>query len=222
MKLTNEQIEYVSEYVKSFDIKWYELQIEITDHMVTSMEEIWEKDPELTFHQVKHYAENEFGRNGFKVIEEERTHMLKKEFRKVQWKMVAEYLTFPKIVGSILLVIISFKVSFYFENPTKYVLVLFLTLYVFAIPMLYFFHKNRKIDGKRFLAIESVHPYLTSLGVPQIGVCLINPFKEEVNQYPAAVLVFCLIWTLGILFVASATFIQKQTINTIIKQYQLN
>lgn len=49
MKLTTEQIEYVSNYVKSFDIKWYELQVELTDHMVNSMEEIWEKDPELTF-----------------------------------------------------------------------------------------------------------------------------------------------------------------------------
>jgi hypothetical protein len=52
MKLTTEQIDYVFDYVASHDIKWYELQVELTDHMVTSMEEFWEKDPELTFHQV--------------------------------------------------------------------------------------------------------------------------------------------------------------------------
>jgi len=40
MKLTTEQIEYVFNYVKSFDIKWYKLQVEFTDHMATSMEEI--------------------------------------------------------------------------------------------------------------------------------------------------------------------------------------
>jgi hypothetical protein len=40
------------DYVASHDIKWYELQVELTDHMVNSMEEFW-KDPELTFHQVK-------------------------------------------------------------------------------------------------------------------------------------------------------------------------
>jgi hypothetical protein len=48
MKLTTEQIEYVSNYVNSFDIKWYELQ-ELTDHMVNSMEEILRKIPELIF-----------------------------------------------------------------------------------------------------------------------------------------------------------------------------
>jgi hypothetical protein len=78
MKLTTEQIDYVFDYVASHDIKWYELQVELTDHMVTSMEEFWEKDPELTFHQVKYYAEDKFGRNGFKAIEEERTQILKR------------------------------------------------------------------------------------------------------------------------------------------------
>jgi hypothetical protein len=42
MKLTTEQIECF-DYVASHDIKWYELQVELTDHMVTSMEEFWEK-----------------------------------------------------------------------------------------------------------------------------------------------------------------------------------
>ena len=68
MKLTTEQIEYVSNYVKSFDIKWYELQVELTDHMVNSMEEIWGKEPELTFHLVKYRAEKGFGRNYFSEV----------------------------------------------------------------------------------------------------------------------------------------------------------
>ena len=86
MKLTAEQIEYVSNYIKSFDIKWYELQVEFTDHMVNSMEEIWEKDPELTFHQVKQYAENRFGRNGFNEVEKERITILQKEYNRSQRK----------------------------------------------------------------------------------------------------------------------------------------
>jgi hypothetical protein len=45
-----------------------------------------EKDPELTFHQVKYYAEDKFGRNGFKAIEEERTQILRKEFKRAQLK----------------------------------------------------------------------------------------------------------------------------------------
>jgi hypothetical protein len=32
MKLTTEQIEYVENYIISKDIKWYELQVELTSH----------------------------------------------------------------------------------------------------------------------------------------------------------------------------------------------
>ena len=153
MKLTTEQIEYVSNYVKSFDIKWYELQVELTDHMVNSMEEIWGKEPELTFHQVKQYAEDCFGRNGFNAIEEDRTQILRKEFRNAQRKMITEYLRFPKIIGSILLGILIYQVFFYFENPSKYITGLFGLLYLFLIPILFGWFKNRKINGERFLAV---------------------------------------------------------------------
>jgi hypothetical protein len=220
MKLTNQQIQYVSNYIESKDIKWHELQLELTDHMVTSMEEFWEQNPDLSFEQVKENTFKKFTKPELKAIEKQRKLLLLNEYNKEQRKMVGTYLKFPKIMGSILLVIISFKLSFYFENPLKYLAALFAALYVFAIPMLYVFYKNRKIQGKRFLAIETVHPWLTLLGAPQ-GINFINPFKEEINQYPAVVLVFCLIWVLGILFIASATYLQKQSINTIKKQYQL-
>jgi hypothetical protein len=42
LKLTTEQIVMFLIMCLS-DIKWYELQVELTDHMVTSMEEFWEK-----------------------------------------------------------------------------------------------------------------------------------------------------------------------------------
>lgn len=47
MKLTAEQIGYVSNYIQSFDIKWYELQVELTDHFVSIMEEFGTKTPNL-------------------------------------------------------------------------------------------------------------------------------------------------------------------------------
>lgn len=221
MQLTNQQIEYISDYIESRDIKWYELQVELTDHMITSMEEFWEQNPELTFDQVKENTFKKFTKPELKAIEKERKLLLLKEYNKEQRKMVGTYLKFPKIIGCILLVVMSFKLSFYFENTSKYILVLFLSSYIFAVPMLYFYHKNRKIQGKRFLAIETVHPYLTLFGVPQLGMCSINPFKEEINQFPALVLVFCLIWALGILFIASATYLQKQSICSVKNQYQL-
>ena len=222
MKLTTEQIEYVSNYIKSFDIKWYELQVELTDHMVNSMEEIWEKDPELTFHQVKQYAENSFGRNGFKAIEEDRIQILRKEFRKAQWKMITKYLKFPKIFGSILLGFLAYQVSFYFEEPHEFIFRLNLLLLALSIPFMYSWIKNQKINGKRFLAINSQNFYVSVIIFPQCGIDFSNNFKEEIQQNHLLVIPFICFWVLGVLFSITGLHINTKIVAKIKKQYQLN
>ena len=224
MKLTQEQTLYIFDYVSSFDIKWYELQVELTDHMVSSMEEIWEKDPELTFHQVKQYAENKFtGDSSFKSIEKQRTKVLRKEYNRAQWKMIAEYLKFPKIISSILLLALTFKISLYFEEPRKFVAGLFLFLLFAATPMLYTYLKSRKIDGNRFLEIEMINPIsLIFGGFINLGISLGNVFKEELDEYPLVLFLFCCLWALAVLCLVTGIQLQNKTIKRVKKQYELN
>lgn len=222
MNLTTEQINYIENYIQSFDIKWYEIQVELTDHMISIMEEIWEQDPELTFHQVKHQAEQRFGSGYFKTIVAERKTILHKEYNRQQRKMVAEFLKFPKIIASILLGVVAYQVSFYFENPAKYVSGLFGLLFLSAVPMSYSWFKNRKMDGKRFLAVEFSVFYLGSLTFPELGLNIAINFKEELQQNHLFLLPFICFWVLGFLFCITAVHLQNNIINTIKKQYQLS
>jgi len=223
MKLTTEQIEYVENYIISKDIKWYELQVELTDHMVTSMEEFWKKDPELTFHQVKQYAEDKFvGDSSFKSIEKQRKRILQKEYRKVQWKMITEYLKFPKIFGSILLVYLAYTFSAYFVSPQKYLAVLFCSLLIICLPSLYYWWKSKEIEGKHFLTLETLNPTLLVFSsFPFMGINITTQLKEELLQHQWLVMFFCCIWVLGMLFSITAIHLQKKTIENVKKQYQL-
>jgi hypothetical protein len=221
MKLTNQQIQYVSNYIESKDIKWYELQVELTDHMVTSMEEFWAKDPDLTFHQVKYYAEDKFGRNGFKAIEEERTQILKKEYRSAQWKMIVDYLKFPKIFASLLALIISYKLSFYYDKPVKFLAVFYVFVLALYVPSIYSYFKNRKINGRRFLQIEITNPVLLGFGFINLGLNLGNLCKEWIEQHDVLRLVFCSVYVLGILFLITSKKIYEKSLANVKKQYQL-
>jgi hypothetical protein len=221
MKLTNQQIQYVSNYIESKDIKWYELQVELTDHMVTSMEEFWAKDPDLIFHQVKYYAEDKFGRNGFKAIEEERTQILKKEYRSAQWKMIVDYLKFPKIFASLLALIISYKLSFYYDKPVKFLAVFYVFVLALYVPSIYSYFKNRKINGRRFLQIEITNPVLLGFGFINLGLNLGNLCKEWIEQHDVLRLVFCSVYVLGILFLITSKKIYEKSLANVKKQYQL-
>jgi Kef-type K+ transport system membrane component KefB len=185
------------------------------------MEEIWEKDPELTFHQVKQYAESKFvGHSSFKSIEEERKRMLQKEYNRSQRKMIAEFLKFPKIIGSILLGILAYQGSFYFEKPSKYLQVLFALLLVSAIPGLYHFISNYKIQGKRFLAVSHYSLSLTSiLSFPQIGINLSNGFKDEIQQNHLLIIPLICFWVIGLLFCATGIYLDIKHVAKVRKQY---
>nr|WP_315141216.1 hypothetical protein [uncultured Flavobacterium sp.] len=220
MKLTTEQINYIENYIQSFDIKWFEIQVELTDHMISIMEEIWEQDPELTFHQVKHQAEQRFGRGYFKSIVAERKAILQKEYNRQQRKMVVEFLKFPKIIASILLGVVVYQVSFYFENPAKYVSGLFGLLFLFSVPIFYSWIKYRKINGKSFLAIE-ITSGRVSAG-PMLGISLANFIKQSIDYNSNFLIPSISIWVLLFLICITGLHIQTTILKTIKKQYQLS
>ena len=222
MKLTAEQIEYVSGYIQSFDIKWYELQVELTDHFVSIMEEIWQEDEELTFHQVKYYAEQRFGKNYFKMVEEERTAILRKEYKRQQWRMVAEYLKFPKIIMSFLLVALVYQVSFCFEDISLYTKILFGILLGASFVLLFNWLRFRKIKGQRFLSIEmTVVINNSSIIITNFVLMLVNDFKESIQEDHLYFLPFCFIWVLGLLLIISGNYLTNKVVSDIKKQYQL-
>lgn len=223
MKLTAEQIEYVSNYVKSFDIKWYELQVELTDHMVSSMEEIWEKDPELTFHQVKHYAENHFGRNGFKILQEDRRIILYKEFNRNQWKMIGDYLKFPKIIMSVLSVVFIYGISFYFNDVLFFNKILFGSLLIFQAITVVNWLLNRKINGKRFLALETVFSVnIGAISFTYWGIFLAKSYIENLRENHLLFLPFCCLWVFLVVLNITGIHLTNKTISNIKKQYQLS
>ncbi|WP_396186403.1 hypothetical protein [Flavobacterium sp.] len=217
MKLTTEQIGYVSNYIQSFDIKWYELQVELTDHFVSIMEEIWDEDPKLTFHQVQYIAEQRFGRNYFKEVEKERKFILQKEYNRQMRKMVADFLKFPKIIGSILLGILIYTVSFYFENPNKYIAGLFGLLYLFSIPMFYRWLKNRKINGERFLAVEI--SFGLASGCPLFG-SFSGFIKDLVKDYPMLIIPFICLWVVIFLWCITGIHLTNKVVSNIKEQYK--
>ena len=222
MKLTNEQIQYVSNYIESKDIKWHELQLELTDHMVSSMEEFWAADPELTFHQVKHYAEEKFGRNGFKAIEEERAKVLRKEFRKTQFKMISSYLKFPKIMACILAVYLIFQGAFYFENITVYIRILFGVITALSLLSILNWYRFKKINGKRFLVLESSYIMNNSaLMLSFYPFILAREFKENFETNHLLFIPFCCAVVLGFLLVFTGWHLTNKVVLDIKKQYQL-
>jgi hypothetical protein len=222
MKLTTEQVDAVFDYVASHDIKWYELQIELTDHLVSIMEEMWSQDTELSFHQVKYQAEQRFGRNYFKEIEEQRRKILQKQFNYNQRKMVVKYLKFPKIALSILMVFVVYRISFYFEDISFYIKILYGILFSASVFTMLNWYRYRKINGKKFLSLETVLRVNNKvISFSFFAVFGVNSFKETFPENYLFYIPFYFLWVLGILLIITGYQITNKVASRIKKQYQL-
>lgn len=49
MKLSSKHIDQLYKFTSAHFVEWYDLQTELVDHLANDIEDIWEKDPKLSF-----------------------------------------------------------------------------------------------------------------------------------------------------------------------------
>jgi hypothetical protein len=152
MKLTVEQITYIENYIKRFNIKYYEVYMEILDHMILSVEAILANDSDISFEDTVLKAKVEgFGKNGFRGMMDERLKLAQKQARKENNKMIKEYFTFPKIVMTLIVFVGYFLFLQFFEDPKLPNLLSISVVGFLSIFQIIYTYKYRKIDEMHLL-----------------------------------------------------------------------
>ena len=154
MKLTEEQITYIENYIKSFDIKYYEVYMEILDHMILSVEAILEENKEITFEDAVLKAKVDgFGKKGFRGMMDEKLKLAQNQARRQNNKMIKEYFTFPKIMMTIAVFVGFFLFLMLFDDPRKsYV---FSSATVFFIGLFQYFYFNKFLKIKKLYILKA-------------------------------------------------------------------
>lgn len=147
MKLTQQQTTYIENYIKRFDIKYYEVYMEILDHIILSVEAILEKDKEISFEDAVLKAKTEgFGKKGFRGMMNEKLKSAQNQARKQNYKMIKEYFTFPKMVLTIGVFVMYYFFLSFFEEPNKFFVSTTGTLVFIGLFQLFYSWKFRKFN----------------------------------------------------------------------------
>ena len=80
MKLTIDQIQYIDTYVEKSGIEWFDLKIELVDHLADAAAQILEDNPKLPFEDAVTKAKIAFGTKGFRPLITNRTKQIEKSF----------------------------------------------------------------------------------------------------------------------------------------------
>lgn len=142
--ITDAQYESLFAFCRKHYVHYYDVQVELVDHLAEAIEEKMNMNPKLSFEQALDSVYAGFGIKGFADIVATRIEMVSKKSRKLKWKLLFSYFTVPKIAMTVciyafLLLLGQFLTQDYFRGV--FLAVLGVSLFVFEI--IYSIHLNR-------------------------------------------------------------------------------
>lgn len=103
-ELTTLQIEKLFEFCSKHFVRFYDLQVELVDHLANAIEEKMDKQKNISFESALEEVHKSFGYKGFAGFVEARASALYQQNKKLRWKLFLEYFTFPKIAFTTFLI----------------------------------------------------------------------------------------------------------------------
>ena len=137
--ITEVQYESLFAFCRKHYVQYYDVQVELVDHLAEAIEEKLKLNPKLNFEQALDSVYAGFGIKGFADIVATRMEMISKKSRKQKWKLFFAYFTIPKIAMTICLyATILFLGKFLTQDYFRGVLlsVLGLSVFIFEITWL--------------------------------------------------------------------------------------
>jgi hypothetical protein len=115
-KLTEEQINDLFEFCRKRKIKEYEIQIELVDHLATSIESQWEQHDDLSFSDALLQTQNDFGKKGFKTIVKSKNRMVRRKYNLLFFRYLLSFFKLPRIILTFSLTAILFIIIQRFDS----------------------------------------------------------------------------------------------------------
>jgi hypothetical protein len=102
-ELTPQQIEELFAFCRRHYVQYYDVQLELVDHLANAIEEKMNADKNISFEAALNTVYNNFGYKGFAGVVEAELTVLAKKNKALRWKLFFSYFTAPKIALTLLI-----------------------------------------------------------------------------------------------------------------------
>ncbi len=99
--LSKEQIQKIFDFTRQKYVKYYDVQIELVDHIAEEIQARRAQDPSLSFDDAMYQVYKSFGIFGFSKVQEEKVKQIEQYWGKRIGRHLLSYLTLPKLLMSI-------------------------------------------------------------------------------------------------------------------------
>lgn len=123
-KLTEPQLEKLFAFTKKHYVAYYDLQLELVDHLSNGIEAQWHENEKLSFEAALQKEFKKFGIFGFTDLVSERQAKMSRRYNKLILAILKTYITLPRLVISVTLFLTTFLVLSHIPHNNYVVIVL--------------------------------------------------------------------------------------------------
>lgn len=167
-KITPEETTQLFAFCGKHQVHYYDLQIELVDHLASAIEMQWKTDLELDFNKALKMSFGKFGIYGFSKIKDKKEKELRRKYNRLLWKFFLEFYKLPKIIMTFVFTIGMFTL-FQFVNNIDWIFIgYFIISIIIGVLYLLYYHKKIKVktvSEKSFLLIEQLSSYISLLSL---------------------------------------------------------
>jgi len=217
--ITTEETEKLFEFCRQHFVYHYDLQVELVDHLGSSIEEQWSENPEIQFENALLNTFKKFGISGFSKIKEQKRKELAHKYSRLLWKYFFEFYRWPKMLMTLALTLALFTVL-KVVNSIAWVLVPYFAMLVIGGIIYFYFLTPKKLKietdtKKKFMIIEYMNSIqMGAILLSQLPIAMFNISRymdlHAVNQSWALLLISFLIVSLNIVLWGNFFYIPEK------------
>jgi hypothetical protein len=162
MTLSKEQIDQLFLFTEKKFVRYYDLQVELVDHLAERIEEEMEANKALSFETALQKVYTSFGLFGFAHVVQEKQNALYKQSWRLWAKELRNFFTFPKVIFTTALFLVAYTLGTLLTAELRFI-ILFTTFLAFTIYQPYCLYRYKKVSVKNLLLLE-ITPYTTVTG----------------------------------------------------------
>ncbi|MEO9147636.1 MAG: hypothetical protein ABI237_18970 [Ginsengibacter sp.] len=181
--LTSEQVQSLFAFCEKHFVKYYDVQVELVDHLANAVELEMQNEPKLSFEKAVEKVHRSFGVRGFAPLVAEKQAAAEKHNKKLFWQLFKDHFGWPKILFFFVLLIIlytlfSFDPSFMYWGSLGIIFIFWPVLSTGMLRLQRHVYKT----GKKFVVIN-----LSWIGsllfLPVYFINISNAYKTFLGDY---------------------------------------
>ncbi|MFN8348290.1 MAG: hypothetical protein U0X91_25030 [Spirosomataceae bacterium] len=108
-ELTKEHINRLYRYAADNGVNYFDVQVELVDHIATAIEERLNTHPEQTVDDTLKEVIASFEKYGLKKIVKEKEKQVRRQYRRYEWESFKSFFSWPRIIVTALLTWVLFE-----------------------------------------------------------------------------------------------------------------